>query len=55
MNIDNITPLVLHVTAKENLNIENDLNSVQQKSLSQLIEDNINEKEKEDKQEEEKC
>jgi hypothetical protein len=44
MDIDNITPLVLHVTAKENLDISKDLDSVQNKSLSELIEDNTDEK-----------
>ena len=39
MNIDNITPLVLHVTAKENMNIEQDLQSEQNKSLVELIND----------------
>ena len=38
MNIDQISPSVLHVTAKSNLNIEQDLNSLQSdKTISQLI------------------
>ena len=49
MNIDHITPSVLHVTAKENLNIEQDLLAVQNKSISQLVEEQANEeKEKEE-------
>jgi hypothetical protein len=45
MDIDNITPLVLHVTAKENIDISQDLDSTQNKSLNELIEDNTDEKE----------
>lgn len=48
MNIDDITPLVLHVTAKENLNIQDDLTSVQTKTISELLVDQQNEEKKED-------
>lgn len=40
MNTDNIIPSILHVTAKTNLNIENDLLSEQTKTLAELIENN---------------
>jgi hypothetical protein len=52
MDIDHITPSVLHVTAKENLNIEQDLLAVQNKSISQLVEEQANE-EKEESQSQE--
>lgn len=45
MNIDLITPLVLHVTAKENIDISKDLEAVQNKSLGQLLEEANEEKE----------
>ena len=44
MNIDPITPCILHVTAKENVDISSDLECSQAKSLDQLLEDH-NEKE----------
>lgn len=50
MNIDNITPLVLHVTAKETINIDNDLASIQTKTIGELI-DQHNEEKKEIDQE----
>lgn len=37
MNIDHISPSILHVTAKENLNIEDDLTKEGTKTISQLI------------------
>ena len=40
MNIDNITPSILKVTANLDSNIQNDLNSEQTKSIAQLIEEN---------------
>ena len=40
MNTDNIIPSILHVTAKSNLNIEDDLLSEQTKTLAELIENN---------------
>jgi hypothetical protein len=40
MNTDNIIPSILHVTAKTNLNIENDLLAEQTKTLAELIENN---------------
>jgi hypothetical protein len=43
MNIDNIIPSILHVTAKSEVDIENDLNSSQTKSIAELISDNNNE------------
>lgn len=48
MNIDNIIPSILHVTAKSEVDIENDLNSSQTKSIAELISDNNNEEKKED-------
>jgi hypothetical protein len=51
MNIDPIIPSILHVTAKSDVNIENDLNCPENKTIAQLlqIEDNSEEK-KEDQQ-----
>ena len=37
MNIDPISPSILHVTAKSNLHIEDDLEATQTKSLAELI------------------
>ena len=37
MNIDQISPSILHVTAKQNLNIEDDLNKDATKTISELI------------------
>ena len=37
MNIDNISPSILHVTAKENLNIEDDLTKEATKTIAELI------------------
>jgi hypothetical protein len=37
MNIDHISPSILHVTAKENLNIQDDLDKEGTKTISQLI------------------
>ena len=45
MNIDNISPSILHITAKQNLNIEDDLTKESTKSIAQLIEENNEEKE----------
>lgn len=39
MNIDQISPSILHVTAKENLNIEDDLTKESTKTISQLIDE----------------
>jgi len=39
MNIDQISPSILHVTAKENLNIEDDLNKESTKTISELIDE----------------
>lgn len=47
MNIDQISPSILHVTAKENLNIEHDLTLQSDKTISQLI---IDETKKEENQ-----
>lgn len=47
MNIDQISPSILHVTAKENLHIEDDLNKTSTKTISELI----NEEEKDEKNE----
>lgn len=37
MDIDRISPSILHVTAKENLNIEHDLTLESDKTISQLL------------------
>jgi len=37
MNIDNISPSILHVTAKENLHIEDDLNKEATKTIAELL------------------
>ena len=37
MNIDNISPSILHVTAKENQNIEDDLTKEATKTIAELI------------------
>lgn len=50
MNIDQISPSILHVTAKENLNIQDDLTKEATKSIAQLI----NEEKNKDKNSEEK-
>lgn len=47
MNTDNIIPSILHVTAKTDLNIEQDLISVQNKSIAELISDQKDEEKKE--------
>lgn len=39
MDIDNISPSILHVTAKENLNIEDDLNKEPTKTIAELLDD----------------
>lgn len=39
MNIDNISPSILHVTAKENLNIEDDLKSQPTKTIAELLDE----------------
>jgi hypothetical protein len=46
MNIDKISPSVLHVTAKENLNIDDDLNKQATKTIAELIDDEKNNEEK---------
>lgn len=45
MNIDQISPSILHITAKENLNIENDLIKEATKSIAQLIHEEKNQDE----------
>jgi hypothetical protein len=37
MNIDQISPSILHVTASSNLNIEDDLNKTSDKTIAELI------------------
>jgi hypothetical protein len=37
MNIDNISPSILHVTAKQNLHIEDDLNKEATKTIAELL------------------
>ena len=39
MNIDNFSPSILHVTAKENLHIEDDLNKQSTKTIAELLHD----------------
>ncbi len=39
MNIDQISPSILHVAAKENLHIEDDLNKESTKTISELIDE----------------
>jgi hypothetical protein len=50
MNIDHISPSILHVTATENLNIEDDLLKESTKTIAQLL----NEKKDQNEQKEEK-
>jgi hypothetical protein len=61
MNIDHITPSVLHVSASEDLNIEKDLISEQTKTIAELLQKDTDETkentkniEASDKQEKEK-
>ena len=49
MNIDHISPSTLHVTATENLNIEDDLLKESTKTIAQLL----NEKKDQNEQKEE--
>lgn len=42
MNIDQISPSILHVTASENLNIQDDLTKEATKTISQLIHEEKN-------------
>lgn len=49
MNIDHISPSILHVTATENLNIEDDLLQESTKTIAQLL----NEKKDKNEQKEE--
>lgn len=37
MNIDQISPSILHVTAKQNLNIQDDLDKESTKTIDELI------------------
>lgn len=46
MNNSDIIPSILHVTAKENINIDQDLLAVQTKTLAELITDNEEKDEK---------
>jgi hypothetical protein len=43
MNIDQITPSILHVSASEDLNIEKDLASEQTKTIAELLQTKDNE------------
>lgn len=47
MNIDQISPSILHVTAKENLNIQDDLNNNSTKNIAQLIHEEENKQKEE--------
>lgn len=44
MNIDQISPSILHVTAKDNLDISDDLTADQTKTIGQLLEEKDEEK-----------
>jgi hypothetical protein len=46
MNIDQISPSILHVTAKENLHIEDDLANNNTKTIAELINEEKNKDEK---------
>lgn len=39
MNIDNVSPSILHVTANDHLDVSADLNASQNKTIAQLIDD----------------
>lgn len=47
MNIDQISPSVLHVTAKENLHIEKDLTQQSDKTIAELIDEEETKNQKE--------
>jgi hypothetical protein len=47
MNIDQISPSILHVTAKENLNIEHDLTQQSDKTIAELIDEEETKKQQE--------
>jgi hypothetical protein len=47
MNIDQISPSILHVTAKENLNIEHDLTQQSDKTIAELIDEEKTKNQKE--------
>lgn len=51
MNIDNITPSILYVTAKASVDISKDLETVQNKSLGELLEQHNEKEEESEKQE----
>jgi hypothetical protein len=51
MNIDNISPSTLHVTAKENLNIEDDLTKESTKTIAELLDEKEENEETEPTQE----
>jgi hypothetical protein len=51
MNIDNISPSTLHVTAKQNLNIEDDLKAQPTKTIAELLDEKENEENNSSKQE----
>jgi hypothetical protein len=51
MNKDQITPSVLKVTAKENVDISKDLKAVQNKTISQLIQNEEEKNQEENKSE----
>lgn len=42
MNIDQISPSILHITASANLNIQDDLNKESTKTIDQLIHEEKN-------------
>ena len=46
MNIDQISPSILHITASTNLNIQDDLNKESTKTIDQLIHEEKNQDEK---------
>lgn len=48
MNIDHITPSILHIVAKENIDVTQDLLSNDGKSIAELLEKGTNEREEKD-------
>ena len=47
MNIDHISPSILHVTATENLNIQDDLTKQSDKTIAQLLNEETKKEENE--------
>lgn len=47
MNIDQISPSILHITASENLDISDDLNKTSDKTIAELLNEEKNQKQNE--------